>query len=171
MTQPYSDIDVTAMLVELREVRGQRDRAVTDQMSLVSQLADSQSLLTDVRQTLADTRNLLVEERNRSAADITLIGETLMADSGNEDAYDNNVEYLNTRIKYPLPVRERAYTVTFNVRVRLGVNAGSGDEAENKVTDDMRRIERTIDSFDVSGANSAESEVQYYDVDVEEDDE
>lgn len=169
MTQPYSDIDVTAMLVELREVRGQRDRAVTDQMSLVSQLADSQSLLTDVRQTLADTRNLLVEERNRSAADITLIGETLMADSGNEDAYDNNVEYLNTRIKYPLPVRERAYTVRYNVAVRFTVNAGNGEDAENKVVDDMRRIERAIDSFDLNEAGSAESEVQYYDVDVEED--
>jgi hypothetical protein len=83
-------------------------------MDLSSQLAQLNLRIDTFRETLEETRTQLSNSRSRHEADITLIGDTLLeATEDDPDAYDDNVDFLNGRIAYELPTRNREYTVSY----------------------------------------------------------
>jgi chromosome segregation ATPase len=171
MTYPNGyagDLDVESMAAELRLAQRQRDEAVTSIMDLSSQLATANNSLDTFRQTLEETRTQLNESRARHKSDITLIGDTLLeATEEYPEGYDDNVDFLNGRIRYELPTRNREYTVRYRVDVTFTVNATSVENAEDETRSDMRRIESTIDNFSLYNASAVTSSVEYDDADIE----
>jgi chromosome segregation ATPase len=164
MTYPNGyagDLDVESMAAELRLAQRQRDEAVTNAMDLSSQLAELNLRLDSFRESLRETRT-------RHEADIELIGNTLLeATEQYPDGYDDNVDFLNGRITYALPTREREYAVRYTVEVRFEVTATSAENAEDAARPDMRRIESAIDNFSLYNASSVTSGVEYNDADIE----
>jgi TolA-binding protein len=171
MTYPNGyagDLDVESMAAELRLAQRQRDEAVTNAMDLSSQLAQLNLRIDTFRETLEETRTQLSNSRSRHEADITLIGNTLLeATEDDPDAYDDNVNFLNGRIAYELPTRNREYTVRYRVEVTFTVTATSDENAEETTRPDMRRIESTIDNFSLYNASAVTSSVEYDDAEVE----
>jgi hypothetical protein len=166
MTYPNGyagDLDVESMAAELRLAQRQRDEAVTNAMDLSSQLAQLNLRIDTFRETLEATRTQLSNSQSRHEADITLIGSTLLeATADDPDVYDENVYFLNGRILYELPTREREYTVSYAVTVTFTVSANDEDSAQEEARSDMRRIESAIDSFSLyGGASGVTSSVDY----------
>jgi hypothetical protein len=166
MTYPNGyagDLDVESMAAELRLAQRQRDEAVTNAMDLSSQLAQLNLRIDTFRETLEETRTQLSNSRSRHEADITLIGDTLLeATEEYPDGYDDNVDFLNGRITYALPTRNREYAVSYAVTVTFTVNASDADSAQEEARPDMNRIESAIDSFSLyGGASGVTSSVDY----------
>lgn len=183
MTAPTFSADVEAasaqQLEDLRNSLTEALNDVTEQRTQRNRLYDELQLERQVREKttadLNDIRTQLATEKATHAADVKLIGDTLIEATDEYDSrslYDVDlVDRINYRLDVALPLRVRKYRVRINVEVDLGVEATSEESAKEAANADIREIESTIDNYSVNTAYSVVSTVAgNYDWDVNEDD-
>ncbi|GIM98047.1 hypothetical protein [Paractinoplanes toevensis] len=106
----------------------------------------------------SERRAVTAEQRHRD--DITLIGEKLIAEADDRDwceVYDEFVDYLNINLHVELPLRERDFTVTAMVELRVDVTATSEGQARDLAEDLVRHVEQRLDAMDSITAYPQES--------------
>ena len=102
----------------------------------------------------------LQRARDEHAADITLIGETLMEEAERRQwcsEYDQVVEQLNRRLNIELERRITSYDVTYTVRIT--VEARDEDDARSMAESEMSHAMRTVDmscDYDLDEINESD---------------
>ncbi|GIF01088.1 hypothetical protein [Paractinoplanes rishiriensis] len=94
---------------------------------------------------------LAADAQRRHREDVELIGEKLLKeaeDRGWCKEFDEVIGALNAGLHIELATRDRDFTVTATVELRLTVTAVSEDDARDQAADLVRDAERELDDMD-----------------------
>ncbi len=111
--------------------------------------------------TVADLRTELDAARRAHHDDIATIGSALLREAEDRDwcqDYDQVIDELNQRLTVPLPERERAWDVSFDVRVTVHLShARNADAARDLAADLASDIETALQRLPHVTAGDAEN--------------
>lgn len=163
MTAPTFSADVEAARAQqLQDLRNSLSEVVKEANELRAERNRLADELFSAGENLDDVRARLVSEKTTHEADVKLIGASLIEATNEADyasLYDDLVEGINYRLGVELPQRVRNYLVSINVEVVLTVSATDKNDARENAGSDIRAIERSIDSFELSEASYVTSSV------------
>jgi hypothetical protein len=130
--------------VETLMIAAHSETAISAERDLRTALAAGQAQAEQLRRDVADA-----ERRHRD--DIAVIGERLIQEANDRDwcqTYDDIVDELNEKLTFELPLRERDFTVTALVELRLAVTATSEEHARDLAEDHVEQAEKQLDAMD-----------------------
>ncbi|MEU4244289.1 hypothetical protein [Actinoplanes sp. NPDC026619] len=145
---------MTLMITATSAITIQREQQLRTELAAAREQAEL------LRQRAESARLRAVTAEQRHHDDIALIGEKLIAEADDRDwceVYDEFVDKLNINLHIELPLRERDYTVTTMVELRLDVTATSEEHARDLAEDLVRQAEQRIDAMDSITAYPQES--------------
>jgi hypothetical protein len=128
-----------------------------------AQLRDLRRETERLRSTITELRQELADAQEVHREDVSRIGEVLLREAKQREwcqDYDDVVEELNQRLTVALPGRARAWDVSFDVRVTVGVerarDEGEARERSGDIADDIERALHHVNTVQ-------SSEVEDYD--------